>query len=139
MIDTTRLLRSSPFGEWVNVFYDPQKIAPKTMLELIRRRDCPRAKHTKSSNPRLLNPFIAPGDPVQIRVKADSVTTISKQSQLPAGWKVAGDQKLKKGENVVTITVPKSTRAGSHSIKLKTGENKQVKCQVTVVSQVGRH
>lgn len=109
------------------------------MLALIKQRNCPRAKQTIAKNDRLLNPFIAPGDPVQIRVKANSATTISDQSKLPSGWKVVGDQKLSKGENIVTLTVPKSTKAGSHAVTIATGENKNVECKVTVVSQVGKH
>lgn len=139
VVDTTRLLRQSPFGEWVNVFYDPSKIKPAEMLQLIKKNDCPRARHTTVRNKQLLNPIIAPGDPVQINFSASADTSISDQSKLPNGWKIAGSKKLSKGENFVTLSVPRSTKQGSHTVKISTADGQSVELEVIVVSQVGRH
>jgi hypothetical protein len=139
VVDTTRMVRQSPFGEWVNVFYDPKKIKPETMLKLIIKEDCPKAKQTIGSNKQLLNPFIAPGDPVQFSISAKSETAITDKSELPSGWKIVGKGLLNKGENVVTLTVPRKVKAGSHTVKLVMADGKQVEGTVTVVSQVGKH
>lgn len=121
------------------MYYDPDVIKPETMLALIKKKDCPRAAHTKAKEERLLNPFIAPGDPVQISINAKSATKISNQSKLPSGWKIVGKGDLKKGDNFVTLTVPSSTQQGRHDIRIAYGDNEKIDCQVNVVRQVGKH
>ena len=66
VIDTTRLLRRKPFGEWVTVFYEPKKVTEAQLLAWIKANRCPRAALVREKDPAgVMNPFVAAGDVVQ--------------------------------------------------------------------------
>ncbi len=139
IFDTTRLLRNQPFGEWVNVFFDPSKISEAQILKLIKAKNCPRAQHITGEF--ILNPFIAAGDPIQLSFENDQDTTLS-ALQLPKNWKLIGleiGSPLKKGTHTITITSSKSSKKGRHPIKLSFSDGSQIEDQVTLVRQIGKH
>lgn len=109
------------------------------MLALIKKNDCPKAAHTQAKNENLLNPFIAPGDPVQVKITTEKSTQISSKSVLPSGWKLVGNNELAAGNNVITLMVPNSVKAGSHKVRLITEDKMKSEFTVTVVDQVGKH
>ena len=80
VIDTTRLVRSKPFGEWVTVYYRPDDVDDDQLLEWIRANRCPRAALVRKKDG-VQNPFVAAGDVVRVKIKG-SVTS----SKLPKGW-----------------------------------------------------
>lgn len=137
IVDTTRLLRSSPFGEWVNVFYDPKKTDESAILNLIKKNDCPRARQTKSNA--VQNPFVAPGDPIQIKFELKESAKLASTSKLPGNWEIVGNHQFQKGSNLLTIQTPKSAKRGTESIKLEFSNGAKIQATVDVVQQVGKH
>ena len=131
-------MRSSPFGEWVNVYYDPKKTDNKSLLSLIRKNQCPRATLIEDKEKHVLNPIIAPGDPVQIQVKLEKPATLT-GGKLPKGWTLASEKSLKKGLNIITLKTPKNTKQGEQSLVIKLSNNTKIDSKIDVVKQVGRH
>lgn len=139
IVDTTRLLRNSPFGEWVNVFYDPSKTDETTILAMIKKNDCPKARRTDSRNGVVQNPYLAPGDPIQMKIELTANAKLVGTSGLPEGWEVVGDGKFDKGTSLLTIQTPKSAKQGPASIKLEFDNGSKIEAKVDVVKQVGKH
>ena len=139
VVDTTRLLRSSPFGEWVNVFYDPAKTDEAKLLQLIKERDCPRAKRTTGKTQSVLNPIIAPGEPIQIKFELKQDSGLSRKTELPKKWELVGNADFRKGANVITIQTPKSIPQGTKEFELEFDSGEKVRAVVDVVQQVGKH
>ena len=139
VFDTTRLLRSSPFGEWVNVFFDPKKITEAQLLRHIKARNCPRAQHITSTH--ALNPFIAAGDPVQLSITVKEDCKLN-SIELPKNWNLLDlttGTSLPKGPHTLTITTSKRSSQGSHPIKLVLSDGTKVNESITVVRQIGKH
>ena len=86
----------------------------------------------------VLNPIIAPGDPVQIQVKLEKDASLT-GAKLPDGWKLASGKSLKKGLNVITLKTPKNTNQGEQTLALEFSNDKKIKSKIDVVRQVGRH
>ena len=115
----------------MNVFYDPSKTDVDSLLGLIRKKGCSNASHTDDSV--VLNPIIAPGDPVQVRL--GSASSVSREeSRLPSGWQLADTN-----SEVVTIATPRSTKSGNVSFSLKLENGEEIEGEVAVVRQIGRH
>jgi hypothetical protein len=137
VIDTTRLVRQSPFGEWVNVYYLPDQITEAKLLAHIKANRCPRASRVDG----VVNPFAAPGDVVQLKFNAKAETSI-KTITLPDGWtlheKKVGDT-LSAGANVLAVSVSRSAAQGDHELKIELANRQIVTGEVAVVKQVGKH
>ncbi|MEM7454104.1 MAG: hypothetical protein AAF456_07085 [Planctomycetota bacterium] len=138
------MVRQEPFGEWVNVFYDPDQIDAATMLDLIIKEDCPNAKQTTRAAGEdgfVLNPMIAPGDPVQFEVQLDSEARLSANSAIPEGWSIFGESEhsFPEGKQIVTLITGNDAVAGDHPVVLIFDSNQIVTGVVTVVDQVGQH
>ena len=133
------MLRSSPFGEWVNVYYDPSKTDPATLLQLIKNRDCHNAQHVSDLQGHALNPIIAAGDPVQFQIKSDQPLELAAESQLPQGWQFAGQASTGEGTQIVTVATPGSTRQGNVDVQLRFTDGTSIETQIAVVRQVGSH
>ena len=136
MIDTTRLLRSSPFGEWVNVFYDPKQTDIETLVQLMRTGGCSGASHVEDTSGLVLNPYIAPGDPIQLNAGEIKDQELSPGSQLPSGWELAASSD---GSDVLTLATTSSTPKGSTNFVLEFKSGETIEAEVAVVRQVGRH
>ena len=132
-------MRSSPFGEWVNVFYDPSKTNTATLLQLIKDRNCASAQHIADRKGHALNPIIAPGDPVQFQVKSAAALELNAASQLPDGWKLAGQSSGGEGLQIVTFSTPNNTQQGNVDLDLQFSNGTSVATRIAVVRQVGRH
>ena len=111
-------MRRSPFGEWVNVFYDPSQTNEATLLQLIKNRQCPGAQHITDSQGYALNPVIGPGDPVQLRIESAQPVEMTAESQLPQGWQLAGQASGGEGIQIVTLATPGNTAQGDEDIAL---------------------
>ena len=133
------MLRGNPFGEWVNVFYDPSKTDTDTLLQLIRDRNCRNAQHITDTAGHALNPIIAPGDPVQFRVESANPVELTDETRLPDGWELAGQTAGGEGVQILTVTTPSTTREGDVDVDLRFADGKSVATQISVVGQVGRH
>ncbi len=133
------MVRREPFGEWVNVFYDPQQIDTATILDRIIQERCPDAKQTLSPDGTVLNPMIAAGDPIQIRVSLDDETTI-KRSHLPEDWNLCNDPESPlSGQIVMTIATSPETKQGKHTFEIHFANEQKFSGTVEVVEQVGQH
>ena len=124
VIDTTRLLRNSPFGEWVTVYYRPDEVDEEQMLKWIKANRCPRAALVRRADG-VRNPFVAPGDIVQIKAKGKVA-----KDKLPKGWTIA-----EVVDDYVFLQVPKAAKQGDYNLPLGPGVNGKV----SVVRQVGKH
>jgi len=137
VIDTTRLLRRQPFGEWVNVYYRPGEITEAKLFELIKANRCPRAEQLTAA----VTPFAAAGDTLQLKLQSDTETAI-KSVDLPDGWKFedakVGDP-LGAGEIRLSIQVDKKARQGDFDLGVTLADGKVVRGQVSIVGQVGKH
>ena len=123
----------------MNVFYDPSKTDPATLLKLIKKYRCPNAQHTTDSQGHALNPVIAPGDPVQLQIQSTKPLEMTDQSKLPDGWKLVGQTSGGEGLQIVTLATPGNTREGNVDIKLEFSGGTSVETQIAVVGQVGSH
>ena len=128
VIDTTRLVRSKPFGEWVTVYYRADKVKEEQLLKWIKANRCPKAALVRNKDA-VRNPFVAAGDVVQMVTKGKVVS-----STMPIGWKIT----KKDGENVL-VQVPKKAKEGDYEIKLTLADGKVIPGKVSVVRQVGKH
>ena len=134
MIDTTRLLRSSPFGEWVNVFYDPAQTNIDTLVQLMRTGGCSGASHITDTDGLVLNPVIAPGDPIQLKSGDVNTQALKPGSRLPSGWELASNS-----NDVLTLSTNSSTPRGYTNFVLEFESGERIEGEVAVVRQVGRH
>lgn len=134
MIDTTRLLRRSPFGEWVNVFYDPNQTNIETLVRLMRTGGCSGASHIPDPNGLVLNPIIAPGDPIQLNSGTIKMQELSSASRLPSGW-----QFVSSSNDVLTLSTSSSTPMGDTSFVLEFESGETFEAEVAVVRQIGSH
>ena len=84
-------VRHNPFGEWVIVYFDPQKTSELALLKLIREKGCSNAKHIlKKGESVALTPIITPGDTALIQIQLKKDTTLT-APELPKGWLVSSD------------------------------------------------
>ena len=116
----TKLLRRSPFGEWVTVYFDPKKQTEKQLLTRIRATRCPGAQHVTA--PGLRTPFVAAGDVVQL----DTTSTITRL-EAPEGWKVV--------PGTANIQLPANAKSAILTAHLADG--KTLAAKVNVVSRIG--
>ena len=128
VIDTTRLVRSKPFGEWVTVYYRPDKVKEEQLLKWIRANRCPRAALVRDQE-EVRNPFVAAGDAVELKFEGKL-----RSSRLPSGWKV-----VKHEGSQVLVQVPKEAAQGDYTLVLTRADGETVKGKVSVVRQVGKH
>ena len=142
VVDTTRLLRSKPFGEWVTVYYRPGDIGEQALLALMQKRGCPKAALVRGRGKSVvMNPYVAPGDAVQVRVEVAAATSL-KSLELPPGWSMVGSSAgdaIAKGESYLWVQVPASAEAGAASLKFVLASGATIEGKVTVVRQVGKH
>ena len=142
VFDTTRLVRRSPFGEWVNVYFDPAKVTEAKLLKAITANRCPRAELVQPPKRNaLLNEFAAPGDVVQFRYDAPSATTLT-AAVLPEGWQLLDaelESAIKKGTNHLSVRVPDDAKQGTLALSLTFADCTTIKGRVAVVQQVGKH
>ena len=142
--DTTRLLRRSPFGEWVNVYFDPTKISESELLKHIKANRCPRAEllqAPKGKDIALLNAYAASGDVVQVRLTSTSGTKLV-DAKLPDGWKLlsaSAGSAFAKGTHYLSIQVAPRAKQGAATIRLNFEDGAGLSGQVAVVRQVGKH
>ncbi len=129
VIDTTRLVRSKPFGEWVTVYYRPDKVKEEQLLKWIKANRCPRAALVRNKDA-VRNPFVAAGDVVQLAIKGKKVAS----SKLPKGWKIARQDSAD-----VLVQVPKKAKEGDYTLKLTQSDGRVISGKVFVVRQVGKH
>jgi len=123
----------------VNVFYDPSKTDTATLLKLIKNRNCRNARHITDPQGHALNPIIAAGDPVQLRIPGAEPLELTSQSQLPGGWRLAGQSSDGKGAQIVTFATPVGPWQGNVDLKLQFSNGTNVRTQVAIVSQIGQH
>ncbi len=137
VIDSTMLLRGSPFGEWVVVYYRPEQISEKKIHQLIVRQGCPNASIIRSkSESTTMNPIIAAGDPVQLRVHLSKASSLS-IAKIPKNWKIESSLKnLSKGENFLTVRVPRSAKKKASEIHLKDADGTVFKFPVEIVGRI---
>ena len=121
------------------MFYDPTKTDESTLLQLIKEKDCPRAKRTLGKAKSVLNPIIAPGEPIQIKFELNQDSTLVETSKLPKQWEMVGRRQYKKGANLLMIQTPKSTSSGTKEFFLEFSSGENVRVIVDVVQQVGKH
>ena len=140
VFDTTRLLRRSPFGEWVTVYYDPKKVSEGELLKWIKANRCPRAAQViEATESAVLTPYVARGDTAQIRIKVAKEATLE-TIKLPEGWRLLNaDKKLSSGNNYLSIQTPGDAASGEIEISLKPEGSEQFSGKITVVEQVGKH
>jgi len=123
----------------VNVYYDPAKTDEATLLQLIKNRNCSAAQHITDSQGYALNPIIAPGDPVQLRVESSQPLELAADSQLPPGWQLAGQTSAEDGIQIVTLATPGNTRQGNVDLALQFSDGTQIETEIAVVGQIGSH
>lgn len=135
--DTTKLLRISPFAEWVTIYYNPKLISPEKILTLIKSNRCPNAKFVikKQNRYALPAPYVAPGDIVQIEIKTASKDQID-SIELPKGWKLLSSKELIKGNNIINIQTPTSTTQKRTKINIKTEKGITIHAGIEVVQKV---
>lgn len=136
VIDVTMLVRNKPFGEWVTVYYDADETTEKALLALLRTRRCPKAAliRTEGRAATVMNPFVAPGDTVQVRIAPGRRDALGAMT-LPDGWKVGGGKNGGPVEEGVSIQVPREAAQGEAVLDLRIGD-RSVKLAVTVVRKV---
>ena len=136
------LVRNSPFKEWVTVYYEPEKITEEKLLELLRKRRCPRSALDRTPGDKLtvMNPYVGPGGIVQLQI-APSPANRPFQPKLPEGWKIVGPATGAEGEDgksYMSIQVPDQAKAASYTLTVKTGDKQTTAAAVEVVRRVGK-
>jgi len=135
--DTTMLLRRSPFGEWVVVYYDPEQTSEAKILKRVRTNGCRNAAIVRAKKKSTtMNPFVAAGDCVQLRLILEEKTSLT-ISKIPTGWKFEGKLKdLPAGEHYLNIYVPKGAQQKRSQIVLQTDRSKSFTFSAEVVGLV---
>ena len=123
----------------MNVFYDPSKTDTDTLLKLIKNRNCRNARHISDPQGHALNPIIAPGDPVQFQIESAKPLEMTAESQLPDGWRLAGQASAGDGSQIVTFSTPSDARQGNVDVKLRFSNETKIETQIAVVGQIGKH
>ncbi len=141
-MDTTRLLRNRPFGEWVTVYYRPGDTGEAELLAWMKKAGCPRATLVRDRGRSVvLNPVVAPGDAVQVRVGAAAATTL-RAASLPEGWRLLAPPRggdVAAGGSYIWVQVPRSAARGHVAVEFTLGDGTRVKGALAVVRQVGKH
>ena len=117
------------------MFYDPQQTDIDTLVQLMRNGGCSGATHVPDKDGLVLNPVIAPGDPIQLNSGAIKVQELSSRSQLPSGWQLAKSP----NSNVLTLATTSSTPTGNVNFVLEFESGETIDAEVAVVRQIGRH
>ena len=129
-------------GGPVTVYYKPGRITEKELLASIRKNRCARAALVRGKGISvIMNPVIAAGDAVQVRVEVTEVTTL-KSVNLPPGWQLitpSVNAELPKGTHFIVVQSPKRTANKAHTISVVLGDGSKVTGEVAVVNQVGKH
>ena len=130
------LVRNKPFGEWITVYFDPDKITEETLLALLKKKRCPRAAISRKEgmDATVMNPFVAPGDTVQVQLDPERRTQLRGMT-LPNGWKVAGQKEGGPAEGDLLIQVPQKAAQGEVELKLQF-RDRTIKVNVTVVRKM---
>lgn len=118
------------------MFYDPKQTDIDTLVQLMRTGGCSGASHVADTKGLVLNPYIAPGDPIQFNAGEIKVQELSPETQLPSGWKLAASPG---NEDVLTLSTTSSTPKGNTSFVLEFKSGETIEAEVVVVRQVGRH
>ena len=142
VIDTTRLLRRKPFGEWVTVYYRPEDVTEEQLMTWVKANRCTRAALVRAEEGSLvMAPFVAPGDVVQLRLNVGKATALEEVA-LPKGWKLVGSQpgdRLAAGEGFLAIQTTRDAGDGLTKLAIGLADGTKFNMEVWVVSQVGKH
>lgn len=130
-------VRHNPFGEWVIVYFDPQKTSELALLKLIREKGCSNAKHIlKKGESVALTPIITPGDTALIQIQLKKDTTLT-APELPKGWLVSSElNDLKAGIHHLSIRTPSGTAKKKRVITLKDTAGTAYDFPIELVSRV---
>lgn len=136
------LVRNTPFREWVTVYYEPSKITEAKLLELLRKKRCPRAALDRTPGDKLtaMNPVVGPGGIVQLQATLPANRDPLKW-KLPDGWQLVGPATGSKGEDgktYVSVQVPGEAKAASYSLAVSTSNKETTTSAVEVVRRVGK-
>ena len=102
----------------------------------MRTGGCSGASHVEDTRGLVLNPYIAPGDPIQLNAGEIKDQELSPGSQLPSGWELAASSD---GSDVLTLATTSSTPKGNTNFVLEFKSGETIEAEVAVVRQVGRH
>lgn len=135
------LVRSSPFREWVNVYYDPTQINEAKLLKLLRARRCPKAAldRPQAAPLTLMNPAVGPGGIIQLQVSPETALEIQR-TELPPEWKLIGPAKQKvaaKATIYLSVQVPADSKHGKFPIRLHPVTGGPLEATAEVVRKVG--
>ena len=135
------LVRGKPFREWVTVYYDPKRISEEKLLQRLRERGCRSAKLDREAGSpvTVMNPFVGPGDLVQVRLGGMDKSAV-KKVELPEGWKLAGKPGGfvdKDGVTWLTVWVPEGAKQGKQTVRIHPAEGDVIEAAVDVVRKVG--
>ena len=61
------------------------------------------------------------------------------ESQLPDGWRLAGQASAGDGSQIVTFSTPSDARQGNVDVKLRFSNGTNIETQIAVVGQIGKH
>ncbi len=131
------LLRRSPFGEWLVVYYLPSEIDEKKILSLVRDGGCPRSDIIRGTEESVsMNPILAAGGILQLKVVLDADGTL-KIRKIPKGWKfVKEPSHLKKGTHYLSVRIPKNARAKTGKIILENGSGDKIQFHAEIVGKI---
>lgn len=139
ILKISMLVRMSPFREWIAVYYDPKRITEEKLLALLRERRCASAKVDRIETAPLtvMNPFVGPGDVVQLRVDTRKTPRVTKV-KLPEDWAIVGKpggSSGSEGLTYFTIQVPSKADLGKRKVILCIEEGEPLEATVEVVQR----
>ena len=135
------LVRQKPFREWVTVYYDPERISEEKLQARLRERGCKSARldREEGSSLTVMNPFVGPGDVVQVRFGGKDKQAV-KKVELPEHWKLLGKPGGFVDEGGVrwfTVRIPEKADQGKRKLLLHFAKGDPIEAVVEVVRKVG--
>lgn len=130
-------VRYHPFGEWVIVYFDPEKTSEDALLKKIRNNGCPKAALVRGKKESIaLTPIITPGDTALIQIQLEQDTSLT-AIDLPEGWLISSElNNLEEGTHLLSIRTPSRTAKKKRTITLKDDDGEDYEFHIELVSRV---
>ena len=137
VISTRKLLRNSPFGEWVIIEFNPTKTNESSLLKIIRERKCPRANIVTTNKGTITNftPVSVAGGNVELIAKHSPPDIDIEKSKFPDRWKVVQFIKLDDGIQLI-VQIPHKQKQGEQSLTITWQDGTSATTTVDIVREV---